>query len=394
MEPEEIPVNTEMQRHMSPNPHVLVAEDDVPLANFLRRQLESEAYDVQLVQDGEAELRVTIQSDITAAKYALASVAQRRQAGDSARDYLHGPSPEPPPVATEGIEGVFHVRSYLVTLRIDGDTPPRPYDVDLLFTAPEQKPEMRTIRLYVGAKDARAYVDAETIPASPSIAAGQESRLSLLVRNNFPTYALTLTRIKVSSEPDGIVDAVDDRQRTDKLRSGGAQTRIELPLKGRRSILWYLWPVEPHPRLRVSLYFDDGFRKDVERLPPIDFTFRLEDPAVAWSLAIASVVLGAALGAGVRLTRDHYTAAAVRKKRRMPPSVGLTIAVVLAGVIVLFIMLTRLELLIGANDYRLPLHTPLATLVISFVLGLYDPAQLIGFLRRRFPLQPAGSGES
>ena len=36
------------------NPHVLVAEDDVPLANFLRRQLESEAYNVHLVQDGEA----------------------------------------------------------------------------------------------------------------------------------------------------------------------------------------------------------------------------------------------------------------------------------------------------------------------------------------------------
>jgi DNA-binding response OmpR family regulator len=44
-----------MQRQtMSLNPHVLVAEDDVPLANFLRRQLESEAYNVQLVQDGEA----------------------------------------------------------------------------------------------------------------------------------------------------------------------------------------------------------------------------------------------------------------------------------------------------------------------------------------------------
>ena len=39
---------------MNPNPHVLVAEDDIPLANFLRRQLESEAYNVQLVQDGEA----------------------------------------------------------------------------------------------------------------------------------------------------------------------------------------------------------------------------------------------------------------------------------------------------------------------------------------------------
>ena len=32
----------------------LVAEDDVPLANFLRKQLASESYDVHLVQDGES----------------------------------------------------------------------------------------------------------------------------------------------------------------------------------------------------------------------------------------------------------------------------------------------------------------------------------------------------
>ncbi len=43
-----------MQAHFTHNPHVLVAEDDVPLANFLRKQLESESYDVRLVEDGES----------------------------------------------------------------------------------------------------------------------------------------------------------------------------------------------------------------------------------------------------------------------------------------------------------------------------------------------------
>ena len=46
-------MNTETQRQNSPSPHVLVAEDDGPLGNFLRRQLESESYNVDLVQDGE-----------------------------------------------------------------------------------------------------------------------------------------------------------------------------------------------------------------------------------------------------------------------------------------------------------------------------------------------------
>ena len=47
-------MNTEVQHQNNPTPHVLVAEDDVPLGNFLRRQLESESYSVNLVQDGQA----------------------------------------------------------------------------------------------------------------------------------------------------------------------------------------------------------------------------------------------------------------------------------------------------------------------------------------------------
>lgn len=36
-----------------PSPQILVVEDDVPLANFLRRQLESERYNVSLAHDGK-----------------------------------------------------------------------------------------------------------------------------------------------------------------------------------------------------------------------------------------------------------------------------------------------------------------------------------------------------
>jgi two-component system copper resistance phosphate regulon response regulator CusR len=46
-------VNAEVQRQDKLIPHLLVADDDVPLGNFLRRQLESESFHVNLVQDGE-----------------------------------------------------------------------------------------------------------------------------------------------------------------------------------------------------------------------------------------------------------------------------------------------------------------------------------------------------
>jgi len=38
-------------------PHVLVAEDDIPLAHFLRRGLQNDKYDVHLAHDGEAALK-------------------------------------------------------------------------------------------------------------------------------------------------------------------------------------------------------------------------------------------------------------------------------------------------------------------------------------------------
>jgi DNA-binding response OmpR family regulator len=57
-ERERNPVNSGVETQNNQRPHVLVAEDDVPLANFLRRQLESESYDVNLVQDGEAAAEV------------------------------------------------------------------------------------------------------------------------------------------------------------------------------------------------------------------------------------------------------------------------------------------------------------------------------------------------
>ena len=47
-------MNTQMQQSEGWGPRVLVAEDDAPLADFLRHRLEAEQYTVQLVQDGLA----------------------------------------------------------------------------------------------------------------------------------------------------------------------------------------------------------------------------------------------------------------------------------------------------------------------------------------------------
>jgi len=47
-------VNAETQRTGNRNPFVLLAEDDVPLANFIQRRLETESFQVQHAEDGDA----------------------------------------------------------------------------------------------------------------------------------------------------------------------------------------------------------------------------------------------------------------------------------------------------------------------------------------------------
>lgn len=47
-------MNAETQRTGNRNPFVLLAEDDVPLANFIQRRLETESFQVQHAEDGDA----------------------------------------------------------------------------------------------------------------------------------------------------------------------------------------------------------------------------------------------------------------------------------------------------------------------------------------------------
>ncbi len=102
-----------------------------------------------VAQGGTVELRLEIKSELDGPRYRLMEVKQSRVTGDLDRDYVHLASGLD---ETEKREGYRRVQSYDLTLRIDLDTPPRPYDVTLVFRGPDNFPESRKIRLFVGAK--------------------------------------------------------------------------------------------------------------------------------------------------------------------------------------------------------------------------------------------------
>lgn len=337
--------------------------------------------DDNIVQGREIELIVTITSDPTREKYELTDVVQVFPEPPSGNRDAHGirqlgrPRPRP-----ETIDPVSHrpVREYLVALKIDPEASPRPHDLRLEFVANNRAPEARLIRLYVGASDDKQerFVEASAEPAAPGITAGEDSTLDLRISNRFPSYRLKLERIEISSEPGGLIDTIK-QARSEEIPAGSSRT-IQLTVHGRYSFLRHVWPVESRPKLNVLIVYDDGYREGLERRPQIKFDFTMVvSQALNILLAVASILVGGLLGAWLRI---RFTKTS-RSERKVPIAERVAASLVLGFVIVVLMVAAQIEVLSEAASLRVALHKPIATAIISFLVALYDPTDLVQWLR-------------
>ncbi len=224
----------------------------------------------------------------------------------------------------------------------------------------------------------------------PRITAGTESPLTLMVANRFPTYNLRVSRITVTSNPPGLIKDIDEKLQ-DVIISSDGSTHIDLKIQGQRSLIRQLSPFEEEPSLNVSLWYDDGFRTNVRRVPAITFAFS-HDPSSAEAaiVAICSVLIGGLLGAGVRIKFSKPPPI----ERRLSVTERLLWSLVLIGVLVLIVVIAQIEVLLVTAKLSVPLHKPVVVLVISFILGLYHPSELISYIRKKAGVQTAESAAS
>jgi hypothetical protein len=221
------------------------------------------------------------------------------------------------------------------------------------------------------------------------IVAGETSPLSLLVHNQFPTYVVTVRRVKVTSIPPGLIEEIDEPH--NDLVSHGDPKRMDLRIRGTWS-LSSLSPFGQKPSLNVSLFFDDGFRVDQERLPSIPISSRLALPAsVTVGIVLLSILLGASLGAWIRIRFAQAPAI----ETGLSNSARTTASIVFALVLVLLTLVLRVEVVAGTlSDFRIPLYNPFVAFVMSFVIALYDPSRLVEYLREKAGLdKPAAAGD-
>jgi hypothetical protein len=342
-----------------------------------------------VAQGREIELVITIKSDPTGVKYRLTDAVQTRPEPVSVTDRTqHGIrmvgrprvlNDDASPTSTS----FRHVSEHLLMLQVDPGAPPRSHDIQLTFSAEGRRDEMREISFFLAPRDSEKekYVNASATEASPRITAGADTSLSLTIANSFPTYRLTLRQIEISSDPHGLIDNVS-QPRSETIASGGSR-RIEVTVHGRHSLLRQLWPVETKPKLKVILKYDDGYRSEIERMPPIPIEFTLEaNPGITFSFAALSVVVGSLIGAWLRMT---FTTAAP-SERGVSTLKRVIASLLLSAIVVLFIVFTKIELLATAAAFRIELHKPIATGLISVLVGLYNPVRLIETIRDKFGL--------
>ena len=269
-------------------------------------------------------------------------------------------------------------RDYVATLKIAADASPRQYVMQLTISAPNKRDEIRNVSLYVGARDQANYVNASAAMANPRLSDGVSSDLSLVVENKYPTYRITLDRIEVESVPGGVIEKV--KQPLQQDIPPGASRRITIPFTGRSSVLRLLSPVQPMPKLRVLLVYNDGFRSGIERLPYIEFDVLLDaSPSMVLLLGLASLVVGGAAGAYLRI---RFVTPPPRE-RKIQVWERVLASILLSAVFVLIAVLARLEVVAEAFKFKVPLHIPVATAGIAFLVSLYDPTELVGYLKRK-----------
>jgi hypothetical protein len=335
-----------------------------------------------VMQGKDVELLVTVKSAGGGVKYTLTDAVQVSPQPQTSDRTQHSVRLQQAPRLVHAYQDDGHrdVDEYVVALAIDQSALPRNYDVELKFEASGKKTVLRSIQLFVGARDKAKFIDAAAATTStPSLVAGTTSQLSLKISNNFPTYRVAVTRIVVRSDPAGLIEPFSD---TTKYPIAAFDSKpVTVTLAAKRSWRQLLWPIETKPQLNVLLVYDDGYRTGIERLPQIPIVFTLDvDTSVVVLLTIICLLAGAAAGTWLRL----------RFATEPPPAEGrrawerLVAAVLLGGVIAAITIVAKVEILGGTGSWRVPLHRPVAVLLIGFIVALNDPSDLIKAIRDKF----------
>jgi hypothetical protein len=294
----------------------------------------------------------------------------------------------------------FQTLQYAVTAALDGDVKPRSYKVRVTVRLLKERTRQRlsgsaTIELPV---HTRNFLGVQRHNQDDVEGSFREGATFPLLYENRSGYSVLITGIEVSDSTRLIVKTnrvLEIAELPVPALSSDAQ---EITIPGRSLASHAVFPAltaglisRPRfhiNRLRYRAFFPEGPSETPSpcdaSLPlspaPLDVEYRLTfDP----TLVILSAVLGAVLGLVVRRRGDGK--ARNTKARGLVQRAGGTILLVI--IFVILASAAQMELLTAGERRLLSYSNPGSALVAGFCLALFDPEEIIAWLKRHLPFK-------
>lgn len=159
------------------------------------------------------------------------------------------------------------------TVMIAPNAEPRQYRINLTFHYPGEEVVTRFFSFKVGVRSGGKLTvvqDNEDLEP-PTFYTGQEARYLLTLRNDFPDYAITVTKISVESVPESLVEFTDNALAQPVTLKPAEQKRVELRFKvNGMSFTSLVSGFGDSPKLKLNMTYNDGYEREVS-----DFTHKL-----------------------------------------------------------------------------------------------------------------------
>lgn len=282
------------------------------------------------------------------------------------------------PGTPQSAGGVEQLR-YTYRVKIHEDSDPRSYQITLELKSPDGRTVKRTFPLNVGVLDKSMLAVVGDGAADLKVITGQENPLSVMLHNDFHDYSVNIHRVRISSDPAGIVES-RELLFDPAIVVGHSQEPYEIPLRVAGMSLVNVILGYNDPKLVVKFSYDDGNSRSCDYVYQKKLKISPSAPSLFFFIFLG-VALGVALMIDLRRLQQAGLISATQKVRSM-------VVTAAVGVIVSLIAIVG-----DAEIVWFKLHgsyeKPILLLVIALASTFWGRPILYSFLKL-----PAGTAEA
>jgi hypothetical protein len=276
--------------------------------------------------------------------------------------------------------GMLLSKEYLYDVQVSGNAEPRRYKIRLDLRYPSQEIISRVFYLNIGVESKGKLEvikeDEESQPPSfeTGVFSGQKYTYELNLRNSFPDYTVYIEKIKVQSDPAGLIQTKEIAfDNPIPLRPAEEKTiplEIEVATLGLRNLLKGLATT---PRLKADVLYNDGNERRISDFKPREKI----NISPRGKVVLGAVLLGLLIGAIIRSVLEFM----LFKKQITRKGIIKVVSYSLVFGMLLVILAVAGKIEVKAFAVSGSYDNPLAMLVIGMIGALAGLQIIIGWYK-------------